>query len=147
LLLRRTVWEEQQIRHSCYTTAHGKRRYFRCKGCGRTFCPTHGNPYYRLHKPRSLFDEIVCLCVHGVGVSAMARIKRMTLWISPSLQDWNIKPSDGPDTWQFKYADEEDGWNDLRIVCEGTRIRTEVPAFTPLGVGGADVGPAKMRLK
>jgi len=47
-------------------------------------------------------------------------------WISPSLQDWNIEPSDGPDTWQFKYADEEDGWNDLRIVCEGTRIRTEL---------------------
>ena len=47
-------------------------------------------------------------------------------WISPSLHDWNIEPSDGPDTWKFKYADEEDGWNDLRIVCDGTRIRTEL---------------------
>ena len=47
-------------------------------------------------------------------------------WISPSLQDWSIEPSDGPETWKFKYADEEDGWNDLRIVCKGTRIRTEL---------------------
>ena len=23
-------------------------------------------------------------------------------WISPSLHDWSIEPSDGPDTWQFK---------------------------------------------
>ena len=34
-------------------------------------------PYYRLHKPRSLFDEVVRMCVHGIAISAMARIKRM----------------------------------------------------------------------
>ncbi|HUV12505.1 MAG TPA: hypothetical protein VMY18_02615, partial [Acidobacteriota bacterium] len=38
---------------------------------------THGTPYYRLHRPRYLFDEIVHMCVHGVGISAMARIKRI----------------------------------------------------------------------
>ena len=36
-----------------------------------------GTPYYRLHKPRSLFDEVVRMCVHGIAISAMARIKRM----------------------------------------------------------------------
>ena len=50
---------------------------YRCNQCGRTFSSTHGTPYYRLHKPRSLFDEVVHMCVHGLAISAMARIKRM----------------------------------------------------------------------
>ena len=65
------------IRHSFYITSQGRRRRYRCKECGRTFCSTYGTPYYRLHKPRSLFDEIVCMCVNGVGVSAISRIKQM----------------------------------------------------------------------
>ena len=66
------------IRHSFYITTQGRRRRYRCKQCGRTFSSTHGTPYYRLHKPRSLFDEVVRMCVHGIGISAMARIKRMS---------------------------------------------------------------------
>ncbi len=65
------------IRHSFYITTQGKRRRYRCKECCRTFSSTHGTPYYRLHKPRSLFDEVVHMCVHGLAISAMARIKRM----------------------------------------------------------------------
>ena len=44
------------IRHSFYITRQGRRRRYRCKECGRTFSSTRGTPYYRLHKPRSLFD-------------------------------------------------------------------------------------------
>ncbi len=66
------------IRHSFYITSQGRRRRYRCKECGRTFSSTHGTPYYRLHKPRSMFDEVVRMCVHGIGISAMARIKRMS---------------------------------------------------------------------
>ena len=65
------------IRHSFYITSQGRRRRYRCKEYGRTFSSTQGTPYYRLHKPRSLFDEVVRMCVHGMGISAMARIKRM----------------------------------------------------------------------
>ena len=65
------------IRHSFYTTTQGRRRRFRCKQCGQTFSSTHGTPYYRLHKPRSLFDEVVRMCVHGLAISTMARIKRI----------------------------------------------------------------------
>ena len=65
------------IRHSFYITSQGRRRRYRCKQCGRTFSSTHGTPYYRLHKPRSLFDEVVGMCVHGLAISTMARIKRM----------------------------------------------------------------------
>ena len=67
------------IRHSLYITTQGRRRRYRCKECGRTFSSTHGTPYYRLHKPRSLFDEVVRMCVHGIAISTMARIKR-TAW-------------------------------------------------------------------
>jgi len=43
-------------------------------------------------------------------------------WISPSLPDWNVDASYGPDEWIFRYSDEGDGWNDLWITCRGTRI-------------------------
>ena len=66
------------IRHSFYITTQGRRRRYRCNQCSRTFSSTHGTPYYRLHKPRSLFDEVVHMCVHGIGISAMARIKWMS---------------------------------------------------------------------
>jgi transposase-like protein/IS1 family transposase len=65
------------IRHSFYITTQGKRRRYRYKECRRTFCSTYGTPYYRLHKPRSLFDEVVHMRVHGIAISALARIKQM----------------------------------------------------------------------
>ena len=66
------------IRHSFYTTRQGRRRRYRCKECGRTFSSTHGSPYYRLHKSGSLFDEVIYMSVHGVAISAIARIKRIS---------------------------------------------------------------------
>ena len=72
-----TLGKGNIIRHSFYITRQGRRRRYRCKECGRTFSSTRGTPYYRLHKPRSLFDEVVRMCVHGIAISAMARIKRM----------------------------------------------------------------------
>jgi len=47
------------IRHSKYKTRQGRRRRYFCKTCKKTFCSTKGTPYYRLHKPRSVFDEVV----------------------------------------------------------------------------------------
>ncbi|MFC2173737.1 hypothetical protein ACFLU6_14090 [Acidobacteriota bacterium] len=63
------------IRHSFYTTRQGRRRRFCCRICKRTFSSTAGTPYYRLHKSRSSFDELVQMTVEGVGISAIARIK------------------------------------------------------------------------
>lgn len=45
-------------------------------------------------------------------------------WIAPSLPDWRMPDSLAPDVWRFVYADEEGGWNELRIVCRGTRVTT-----------------------
>ena len=45
-------------------------------------------------------------------------------WIQPSLPDSKMEPSQGSKQWKWKYSDEGDGWNDLRIVCRGTAIKT-----------------------
>jgi transposase-like protein len=65
------------ICHSFYITTQGRRRRYRCNECGRTFSSTYGTPYYRRHKPRSTFDEVVHMRAHGIAISALARIKQM----------------------------------------------------------------------
>lgn len=47
-------------------------------------------------------------------------------WIHPMLPDWNIGPEHAPARWQWRHADEGSGWNEIRILCDGTRIRTMV---------------------
>jgi len=59
-------------------------------------------------------------------------------WIFPSLPDARIDQSHAPKGWEWKYADEGDGWNDLHIVCRGVSIRTVVngvPAANLVGDG------------
>ncbi len=45
-------------------------------------------------------------------------------WIYPSLKGSGITESQGAKSWEFNFHDEGNGWNDLRIYCEGTVIRT-----------------------
>lgn len=47
-------------------------------------------------------------------------------WISPSLKDWNMDPKFKPAYHVFKYATDGDGWNDITLVCHGTRVKTIV---------------------
>lgn len=47
-------------------------------------------------------------------------------WIQPMLPDWNIGPEHAPPKWECRHAGEGGGWNELRILCRGTRIRTVV---------------------
>ena len=61
--------------HSFYKTRSGRRRRYRCKCCGKTFASTSGTPYYRLKKPRNVFDEVAQLSVEGVSKSSTARAK------------------------------------------------------------------------
>jgi len=67
--------ERNIIRHSMYKTRQGRRRRYLCKTCKKTFCSTKRTPYYRLHKSRSDFDEVVQMTVEGVGISSISRIK------------------------------------------------------------------------
>ncbi len=83
----RKFGEGNIIRHSKYKTRPGRRRRYLCKTCKKTFCSTKGTPYYRLHKSRSDFDEVVDMTVEGVGISSISRIKRLS---------WNTISS-----WQY----------------------------------------------
>ncbi|MBC9868509.1 MAG: DUF1080 domain-containing protein, partial [Opitutae bacterium] len=44
----------------------------------------------------------------------------------PSLPDWKIQPSQGPEKWLFYYADDPNPWNEMVIRCQGTHITTTV---------------------
>ena len=78
------------IRFGFYQTRWGKRRRFRCKGCGRTFCRNSGTVYHRLQHRRATFDEVAALSVEGVSKSAIARVQQIA---------WNTV-----DHWQEKAA-------------------------------------------
>lgn len=45
-------------------------------------------------------------------------------WIFPSLADWNMDPKFKPARHVFRYADDRETWNELALVCRGTRVRT-----------------------
>ena len=66
-----------EITHPKPGRAAGKRRRYRCIGCGQTFSTTKGTPYYRLQHRRATFDSVVTLRVEGVSLSAIARIERL----------------------------------------------------------------------
>ena len=67
----------QIIRHGFYKTTWGKRRRYRCRTCGKTFCSTTRTPYHRLQHRRAIFDEVAAFSVEGLNKSAIARAKRI----------------------------------------------------------------------
>ena len=66
------------IRYGFFHLKCGKRRRYRCKTCGHTFCSTTGTVYHRIHKSRNIFDEVCSLSVNGLSKSAIARVKRLS---------------------------------------------------------------------
>ncbi len=65
------------IRFGFYPTRWGRRRRFRCKGCGGTFCRNRGTVYHRLQHRRATFDEVAALSVEGVNKSSIARVQQI----------------------------------------------------------------------
>src|SRR5450756_2530924 len=65
------------IRFGSYQTRWGKRRRFRCKRCGRTFCRNRGTVYHRLQHRRAMFDQVAALSLEGVNKSAIARVQQI----------------------------------------------------------------------
>ena len=60
-------------------------------------------------------------------------------WIHPSLEDWKIEPSQGPTDWTWLYADEGDGWNEVRIIARGTKVTTVVNGITITDFDGVGI--------
>ena len=74
-----THFRARIIRYGFYRTRWGKRRRFRCKACGRTFCGNRGTVYHRLQHRRVTFeaDEVAALSVEGVNKSSIARVHQI----------------------------------------------------------------------
>ncbi len=66
------------VRHGYSKLKRGRRRRYRCTGCGRTFGSTTGTPYKRLQHSMSAFDRVVALSVEGISKSAIARIEGLS---------------------------------------------------------------------
>ncbi len=90
------------IRYGFYRTRWGRRRRFRCTGCGKTFCRNHGTVYHRFQHRRATFDEVAALSVEGLNKSSIARVKQLA---------WNTV-----DRWLEKAARECHQFNDQRIT-------------------------------
>jgi hypothetical protein len=61
-------------------------------------------------------------------------------WINPSLPDWNIdKENHAPKNVIFYWEDEESGWNNMTIICRGTRIKTIVNNVVVSDYDGAGI--------
>jgi IS1 family transposase/transposase-like protein len=97
----RKLVEGNIIRHSKYKMRQGRRRRYLCKTCKKTFSSTKGTPYYRLHKSRLDFDEVVQMTVEGVGISSISRIKCFS---------WNTIAS-----WQYLACQAAGKFNDHKL--------------------------------
>jgi len=56
-------------------------------------------------------------------------------WIFPSRENWGIEPAQGPAQWKWMH----DGWNDIYIRCQGTRILTRINGLVIADYDGAGV--------
>lgn len=56
-------------------------------------------------------------------------------WIHPSLKDWRIEPANHPHKFHWNAA----GWNRLRLVCVGTRVRSWLNGMPVADYDGAGV--------
>ena len=58
-------------------TRRGKRKRFRCKCCGRTFCRNSGTVYDRLQHRCVTFGQVAALSVEDLNKSSIARAKQI----------------------------------------------------------------------
>jgi hypothetical protein len=68
-------------------------------------------------------------------------------WIHPSLPDWNIDRAQGPEKVVFFFAEQEPGWNDLRIICDGLRIQTYLNGLRVADFDGSGILDSESHLR
>jgi hypothetical protein len=62
------------------------------------------------------------------------------VWLWPNVgKPANAKPEHAPAGWKWQHADQGDGWNDVYIRCEGTRITTRINGVDVADLDGADI--------
>ena len=61
------------IRHGSFPVRYGRRRRYRCLGCGGTFSRRIDTAYYRFRCSRRTFDRVAHMAVEGMSPAAIAR--------------------------------------------------------------------------
>lgn len=65
--------------------------------------------------------------------------REVKAWLWPDVGGpANAKPSHAPKGWSWRHADNDpEAWNDVRIICRGTRIQTVINGLTVADCDGA----------
>ena len=72
---RRSQGPTKVIGHGWFPVRHGRRRRYRCLGCGGTFSRRSDTAYYRFRCSRRTFDRVSHLAVEGMSRAAIARVE------------------------------------------------------------------------
>jgi transposase-like protein len=67
--------QSKVIRHGFFRVHCGRRRRYRCLGCGRTFSTRIHSAYFRLRCSSRVFDRVAQLSVEGMSRAAIARVE------------------------------------------------------------------------
>lgn len=60
------------------------------------------------------------------------------IWLSPIVGKPSLaKPHHAPEGWNWQHADDMDVWNEVRIICKGSRIKSIVNGVTVCDYDGA----------
>ncbi len=63
------------VRHGFFRVRCGRRRRYRCRGCGHTFSARTNTPYFGLGCSSRTFERVAHLSVEGMSCAAIARIE------------------------------------------------------------------------
>jgi len=100
------------VRHGFFRVRCGRRRRFRCRGCGRIFSARTDTPYYGLGCSLPAFERVAHMSVEGMSCAAIARVEGIA---------WHTA-----DRWLAKAAALAQRFNERHIdgIPYGAKIRT-----------------------
>lgn len=116
---RRSEGPTKVIGHGWFRVRHGRRRRYRCLGCGGTFSRRIDTAYYRVRCSARTFDRVARLSVEGMSRAAIARVEDV---------GWKTV-----DRWLVKAAEFAHRFNDTRtrdielIELQADEIRSFAP--------------------
>jgi len=110
-----------------------------------TYGKTTGNSGIQV---RSRYDDVAgCLDGPQVDIHPPApwrcgfiydETREARIWLWPDVgSPANAKPSHAPKGWKWFHADGKDVWNEVYIVCRGTRIKSVINGVTIADYDGA----------
>jgi len=107
------------VPHGFFRVQCGRRRRYRCHGCGGTFSRRAGTAYFRLRCSSRTFDRVAHLSVEGMSRTAIARVEDVS---------WNAA-----DRWVSRAAAYAGQFNDCNTRgCELTELQAdELKTFAP----------------